>query len=90
MDFMSQFNGHNNGSFVMTEKLMLNVRGWRSNSTLYQARNALIDSGFVLQTRQGWKNTPSLYAVTFYRMNEGAHGLPESVHPSNDWMKIKI
>lgn len=45
-------------------------KGWRSKDTLYKARNQLIQAGMIVLTRQGGKNIPSLYAVTWLGIDE--------------------
>jgi hypothetical protein len=69
IDIGSQFNGSNNGDLCAAMTVM-KVRGWKSNSSLETALNALVDAGLIEQTRQGGRNRCSLYAVTWHRINE--------------------
>lgn len=69
IDVMRQYNGHNNGDFCVTLSL-LSKRGWTSNDTLRRALNQLLASGLLIQSRQGGRNYPSLYAITFEPIND--------------------
>lgn len=68
-DFLSQYYGTNNGDFQAAYSLM-SKRGWKSKGTLNRAIKELIESGFVEVSRQGGRNKCSLYAVTFYAIDE--------------------
>jgi hypothetical protein len=69
VDLLGQYNGGNNGDLCATWTVM-QPRGWRSRDTLAKALAELIERGFVTQTRQGGRHAPSLYAVTFYALDE--------------------
>jgi hypothetical protein len=69
VDLLAQYNGGNNGDLCATWTVM-QPRGWRSRDTLAKALVELIDRGFVTQTRQGGRHAPSLYAITFYALDE--------------------
>lgn len=69
IDMSRQYNGHNNGDFCVTKKI-LEKRGWTSNSTMWRALNALLESGLVLLTRQGGRNQCSLYAFSWLPIDE--------------------
>lgn len=69
IDFMSQYRGGNNGDFCAAWSTM-EARGWRSRDTLAKALAELIGGGFVQQTRQGGRHAPSLYAITFYALDD--------------------
>jgi hypothetical protein len=68
MDLLSQYKGDNNGDLATAEKLM-RTRGWRSKGGIEIARNELLAKRFIVLTRQGGRNKPNLYAVTFYEIN---------------------
>ncbi len=69
VDMARQYNGHNNGDFCVTMKIM-KLRGWTSNGTLRRALKALISADLVLVTRQGGLNKCSLYAFTWLSIDE--------------------
>ncbi len=69
LDLYSQYRGKNNGDLSMVWSLM-NSKGWRSKDTLYNARDELIENGFVVLTRQGGKHRCNLYAVTWKPVDE--------------------
>ena len=64
IDVYCQYRGNNNGDLTATWSLM-RPRGWTSKSQLQKALDELEQSGWLLRTRQGTINMPSLYAVTF-------------------------
>ena len=69
IDLYGQYKGHNNGDFSM-EWARMNMTGWNSKDTLYNARTELENNGFIIQTRQGGKHLCSLYAVTWKPIDE--------------------
>jgi hypothetical protein len=69
INLLSQFNGRNNGDLAMPWSTM-QKRGWNSKATLYSARDELLNRGWVVKTRQGGKHVCSLYAVTFFCIND--------------------
>jgi len=91
VDIGAQYNGRNNGDLCCAWKIMIE-RGWKSKDTLYKAQSELERSGFIVRTRQGGRNLPNLFAVTWLaiddcRTKEGAQKLdvkPTQV-PSNSW-----
>lgn len=86
MDLLAQFKGDNNGDLCAAWKLM-KARGWRSRDTLNKARRALLDGEWIVVTRQGGRRRATLYAVTFYAIDECAGKLDvRSTHsPLSAW-----
>ena len=68
-DLLSQYNGKNNGDFSLAPKIM-QAKGWRSQGTVHQAKKELLKTGWIICTRQGGRNMPSLFAVTFQSIDE--------------------
>lgn len=68
-DLYSQYRGANNGDFTMAWSIMVS-KGWTSKDQLHKARQELLASGFIVQTRQGWNNHCSLYGVTFLPIDD--------------------
>lgn len=69
LEFMYQFNGHNNGDLDATYS-KLSKRGWKSNATITKAVNELSYYGFIVRIQQGGLNVggkkrPSLYALSW-------------------------
>lgn len=64
IDIYCQYRGANNGDLCATFSVM-RARGWRSKDQLAKALDELIDKGWLMITRQGGRNIPMLYAVTF-------------------------
>ena len=62
-------------------------RGWRSESTLNNARKELLYYGWIVCSRQGGKNQASLYAVTFRSIDEckGKLDIKETVTSLGYW-----
>jgi len=61
-------NGRGNGDIGLTFSRM-RPRGWNSKSTLDLAIRELIDSGLLIQTRQGGRKLCALYAFTCYALD---------------------
>ena len=69
IDLAMQYKGDNNGDLCAAWKLM-RKRGWRSESTLHNAKQELLKSGFLFETRKGARpNKASLYAVTWQSLD---------------------
>ena len=68
-DLMIQWNGRNNGDLCASWSVMKS-RGWRSKSTLHEATNELLASGYIMITRVGGRNKPHLFAVTWHEVHE--------------------
>lgn len=91
IDVYSQYNGSNNGDLCAAWTLMA-PKGWRSKGTLSRSISELLTSGFLLQTRQGGRHKPSLYAVSFQPIDEcnGKHDSePTTVAPAT-WKLISV
>ena len=71
MDLVAQYSGSNNGDFDACWEKM-STRGWRSKDTLYKGINELMAAKFIIKTRQGQKRKgfPTLYGVTFHKLND--------------------
>ncbi len=82
VDLLVQYNGRNNGNLSTTISLMKG-RGWASSS-LYRAHTELIKKGFLVVTRQGWKQRgrPTLVAITWNGIDECGVVYDECVTPS--------
>jgi hypothetical protein len=76
----------NNGDLCAALSVM-QPRGWRSEETLQNALDELKHMGFVIRTRQGGRNRCSLYAVTWWAIDEcdGKLDVAATRAPSNDW-----
>lgn len=87
-DMLSQYYGSNNGDFHATFSLLKN-RGWKSKGTLNKAIKELIASGFIEVSRQGGRNKCSLYAVTFYAIDDckGKLDIQATNKPTSLWRK---
>ncbi len=69
-DLLAQYRGKNNGDLSACWKFM-RLRGWRSEATLMKAKRELIEFGLIVETRKGARpNKASLYALTFYALDE--------------------
>lgn len=82
----SQYNGINNGDFSAAPKIT-KLYGWRSQGSVDKALKELLAKGFIEQTRQGGRNTCSLYAMTWLSVDEckGKLDVSETKVPSNLW-----
>ena len=88
LDVLTQYHGTNNGNLEATFNTM-QERGWRSKSQLAKGISELCDTGFFRQTRQGGLHGCSLYAVTFFAIDEcgGAHDEQATRTAPGDWKK---
>jgi len=74
----------NNGDLCVTASMM-KERGWNSNESLELAIKELVYYEFILLTRQGGRNLPNLYALTFFAIDECGGKLnikPTNIPPS--------
>ena len=82
-----QYKGSNNGDLCATLRF-LRPHGWTSNDQLRKALKELLESGFLIQTRQGRRpNVCSLYAISWHPIDEcgGKHELSPTVTAPNKW-----
>ena len=85
-----QYNGGNNGDLSATWS-QLKDRGFKSESTLAEARAELLHYGLVEVTRQGGTNKATLYALTWHPVHEckGKLDVKPKKAPSNLWRDEK-
>lgn len=85
-DLGSQYKGANNGDLCATWSLM-EKRGWRSRGTLYQAIQELLHYGLIIVSRQGGKHQPTLYALTWLKVDEcrGKLDINATIYPPGNW-----
>jgi hypothetical protein len=88
-DLLHQYNLTNNGDLSMSFEKVMKPRGWRSKETLNNARLELLESGFIIITRQGGLHQCSLYAVTFFAIDEcdGKIEVSATRSPPNLWRR---
>lgn len=87
-DLLSQYYGSNNGDFNATYTTM-QKRGWRSKGTLSRAIKELLETGFIEVSKQGGRHSCSLYAITFYAVDEckGKLEINATKTPKSLWRK---
>jgi len=87
-DLLAQYNGKNNGDLCAAWTLMA-PHGWRSRATLSKSLKELLDSEWLIKTRQGGKHRASLYAVSFYSIDNcgGKLDVAATVSPPRTWRK---
>jgi len=89
VDLGAQYRGKNNGDLAVTWSIM-RKKGWKSKDTLYRAIYELENSDFIIRTRQGMMNKPTLFALSFLAIDECGGKLdirPQKVAP-NTWRKL--
>ena len=69
IDIAAQYRGNNNGDLSATLSLMRD-RGWNSSDQLDKAKKELIKRDVIQLTRQGGRNKCSLYALTWFPIDE--------------------
>ena len=89
IDLLAQYNLRNNGDLEMSFEKGMRPRGWKSKDTLNKARQELVDAGFILLTRQGGLHRCSLYAVTFFAIDDcdGKLEVKATRAPPGGWRK---
>lgn len=86
-DLLAQYNLRNNGDLSMSFEKTMRPRGWKSKDTLNKARQELIDAGYIVMSRQGGLHRCSLYAVTFFAIDECAGKLEISPTRGPAWAR---
>jgi len=69
LEFAYQYKGKNNGNLSATFKQM-KARGFKSPTTLSKIIKELVAANIIIKTRQGGKNYPCLYALTWQPIDE--------------------
>lgn len=85
-----QYNGKNNGDLGASIRVMASL-GWRSSDTLDRSLKELLHYGFITLTRQGGRNSASLYAITWRPIDEcgGKLDCRATSVASNEWKQTK-
>lgn len=88
VDIGFQYNGKNNGDLSAPLSAM-KTRGWNSSDQLFKARKELVSRGLILVARQGGLNLPTLYALTWFPIDEcaGKLDVQSTRVASNDWRR---
>lgn len=86
LDVLRFYNGRNNGDISITWSTMRPL-GWKSKDQLQKATIELEHHGFIKKSRQGGRHLCSLYALTFFSVDEcgGKHELTPSSSATNEW-----
>lgn len=92
VDVGSLFRGNNNGDLAALAPAIMEPLGWRSRSTLTRAIGELVEHGLLELTRQGGRNMPSLYALSWLGIDEcgGKLDVSPSKAPSNKWRSFSV
>ena len=87
IDLLAQYRGYNNGDLCAPLSLM-RERGLNSSDQLQKAKNELVKTRVIIVTRQGALNKCSLYAVTWFPIDEckGKLDIASTTTASVDWM----
>ena len=85
-DLLAQFKGSNNGDLCLAWTIM-KKRGWKSRDTLNKARKELLDVEIILISRHGDRRRPTLFALTFFAIDEckGKLDIKETKVPLSTW-----
>ena len=86
IELWMQFRGANNGSLCAAWSVM-RQRGWTSKDQLAKALKELETANWIVRTRQGGINRPTLYAVTFRGIDPcaGKLDVAPDPRPSHAW-----
>lgn len=69
LDLLGQYRGNNNGDLACNFERM-RKQGWKARNTVEKARAELEQRGWIVRTRQGWRHQCSLYALTFFAIDD--------------------
>ena len=85
-ELAKEYKGKNNGDFSAAYSV-LRRRGWRSPSTLSIALKELREKGWIVTTRHGGRHRCSLYAVTWWPIDDcdGKLEVAAESKPRNYW-----
>ena len=88
LDIAAQYNGRNNGDLCAPLSVM-RKRGWKSNDQLFKARNELLDRELILTSRQGGLNKCSLFALTWFQIDDckGKLDTPSTDVAPHNWKR---
>ena len=88
IDLLAQYRGNNNGDLCAAWTVMQPC-GWRSRDTLFKAIVELRDGEWVEVTRQGGRHAATLYAVTFFAIDDcnGKLEVMSTSSPKSLWKK---
>lgn len=86
IDLLAQFKGFNNGDLCLAWTIMAK-RGWKSRDTLNKARQELLDTELILVSRHGDRKRATLYALTFFAIDEcgGKLDIKATERPVSTW-----
>ena len=89
LELAMQYNRSNNGDLALTRSVLA-PRGWRSMDSLQKARDELINAGWIMVTRQGGRNIPTLYALTWEPIDRcgGKLDVAHDTMPSHLWKTV--
>ena len=87
-DLFAQFNGSNNGDLCAAWSCM-RKRGWKSQDTLDKAKKELLGKEFIIVSRQGGRHKATLYAFTFFAIDEckGKLDIASTHTPTSQWRR---
>ncbi|MBG3850074.1 hypothetical protein ABQZ69_03705 [Xanthomonas sp. WHRI 8391] len=87
LELARQYRPGKNGDLSIPWSLLHN-RGWRSKATVHAAKLELLESGWVVETRKGGKHLCSLYAISYYAIDESEkHTERATTLPLNLWQQ---
>jgi hypothetical protein len=89
IEIAGQYNGSNNGDLSYPRSRYA-TRGWSGNDVAHRALTALKAKGWILVTRAGGRTGCSLYAVTFFPMDESSkHPCHREHKPCHFWKQAQ-
>ena len=91
IDIAAQYNGHNNGDLCAPLSLM-RKRRWNSSDQLFKARKELLDRRLILTSRQGGLSKCSLFALTWFQIDEckGKLDIKSTDTAPHDWRLARL
>ena len=88
LEFARQYRPGRNGDLSIPWSL-LKDRGWNSSGTAHDAKQELLQAGWIIETRKGGKNRCSLFAVTWFPIDASdKHLEPATAVAPHSWRKL--
>ena len=88
IEFRRLYNGYNNGDLSATWT-QAKGKWFKSPSTLFEARKELLHYRLVKISRRGGTNKPTLYAITWWQIDDckGKLDIRKTLVPPGSWQK---
>lgn len=85
LELARQYRPGRNGDLSIPWSL-LRARGWGSTHTVHKAKQELLEAGWIIETRKGGSHVCSLFAISYYPIDESdKHSELATTTPPHSW-----